>query len=69
MTSMPATNGDVLAVWTGRSPIQNLKRMAAALPGQPAVASHAIAVTHDPKRRWLTTAGPDSGSGAWEEQS
>ena len=69
MTSMPVTNSDVLAVWTGRSPIQNLIRMAEALPGKPAVASHAVAVTQDPKRRRLTTAGPDSGSGGWEEQS
>ena len=67
MTSMPATSSDVLAVWTGRSPIQNLIRMAEALPGKSAVTSHAVAVTRDPKRRWLTTAGPDSGSGGWEE--
>jgi hypothetical protein len=67
VTGMPATSSDVLAVWTGRSPIQNLRRMAEALPGKPAVTSHAVAVTQDPKRRWFTTAGPDSGSGDWEE--
>ena len=67
MTSMPATSSDVLAVWTGRSPILNLRLMAEALPGKSAVTSHAVAITRDPKRRWLTTAGPDSGSGDWGE--
>ena len=67
MTGMPAISSDVLAVWTGRSPIQNLRRMAEALRGKPAVAGHAVAVTQDPKRRWLTTAGPGSVSGGWEE--
>jgi hypothetical protein len=69
VTSMPATSSDVLAMWTGRNPIQNPIRMSEAPPGKPAVASHAVAVTHDPKRRWLTTAGPASSSGTREEQS
>ena len=54
MTTLPAARGDVLAVWTGDGPLQDLIRIGECLQGKPAVANHVIIVTHlDQVGRWI----------------
>ena len=64
MTLLPAAPGDILAVWGGSSPIQNLIRVGEALKGEPAVANHVIVVTHlDQVGRWMGIQGQPGGVG------
>ena len=64
MPAMPAARGDVLAVWTGNGPIQDLIRVGEALQGKPAVANHVIVVTHqDQAGRWIGIQGQPGGVG------
>lgn len=56
--------GDVLAVWTGDGPTQDLIRVGEALEGKPAVANHVIVVTHQDKLgRWMGIQGQPGGVG------
>jgi len=65
MPTMPATPGDVLAVWTGDGPAENLIRIGEVLEGKPAVANHVIVVTHqDQVGRWMGIQGQPGGVGA-----
>jgi hypothetical protein len=64
MPTTPAAPGDVLAVWTGNGPIQDLIRVGEALQGKPAVANHVIVVTHqDQLGRWMGIQGQPGGVG------
>lgn len=64
MPTIQAARGDVLAVWTGNGPIQNLIRTGEALQGKPAVANHVIVVTHqDQVGRWMGIQGQPGGVG------
>jgi hypothetical protein len=61
---MPAAPGDVLAVWTGNGPVQDLIRVGEALQGKPAVANHVIVVTHQDRfGRWMGIQGQPGGVG------
>ena len=62
--SLCAAPGDVLAVWSGSSPWDNLIRAGEALRGLPAVANHVIVVTHqDTQGRWIGIQGQPGGVG------
>jgi hypothetical protein len=64
MSNMAAGPGDVLAVWTGNSLVQNLIRAGEALVGKPAVANHVVIVTHqDSMGRWMGIQGQPGGVG------
>ena len=64
MPTMPATPGDVLAVWTGDGPAENLIRIGEVLQGKSAVANHVIVVTHqDQVGRWMGIQGQPGGVG------
>ena len=64
MPAKPAARGDVLAVWTGNGPFQDLIRVGEALQGKPAVANHVIVVTHqDQIGRWMGIQGQPGGVG------
>jgi len=64
MPTIEAARGDVLAVWTGDGPIQDLIRAGEALQGKPAVANHVIVVTHqDQAGRWMGIQGQPGGVG------
>lgn len=64
MSSLPAAPGDILAVWTGHSLVQDLIRVGEALQGKPAVANHVIVVTHqDQVGRWMGIQGQPGGVG------
>ena len=64
MTTIPAAAGDILAVWTGNSLVQNLIRMGGVLRGQPGVANHVVIVTHqDDAGRWIGIQGRPGGVG------
>jgi hypothetical protein len=51
MTNLPAAPGDVLAVWTGDGPLQDLIRVGEVLHGLPAVANHTTGLA-SPRTRW-----------------
>ncbi len=58
MTTLPAAPGDVLAVWTGDGPLQDLIRVGEVLTGQPGVANHVVIITHqDRLGRWIGIQG------------
>ena len=64
MTNLPAAPGDVLAVWTGDGPLQDLIRVGEALCGKPAVANHVVIITHrDRLGRWIGIQGQPGGVG------
>lgn len=64
MAVLPASPGDVLAVWSDASVWSDLIRAGEALRGQPAVASHVVIVTHlDGHGRWTGIAGQPGGVG------
>ena len=64
MPTIQAARGDVLAVWTGDGPIQDLIRAGEALQGKPAVANHVIVITHqDQVGRWMGIQGQPGGVG------
>jgi len=58
MTNLPASPGDVLAVWTGQGAMQDAIRVAEVLQGKPAVANHVVIITHqDQVGRWIGIQG------------
>jgi hypothetical protein len=64
MSSLPAAPGDILAVWTGHSLVQDLIGVGEALQGRPAIANHVIVVTHqDQAGRWMGIGGRAGGVG------
>ncbi len=64
MANLPAARGDVLAVWTGDGPLQDLIRVDEALCGKPAVANHVVIITHqDQLGRWMGIQGQPGGVG------
>ena len=64
MTTLPATPGDILAVWTGQGLSQDVIRVAEALQGKPAVANHVVVITHqDQLGRWMGIQGQPGGVG------
>jgi hypothetical protein len=64
MTTLSASAGDVLAVWTGDGPVQNIIRLGELLQGKPAIANHVIVVTHrDKVGRWMGIQGQPGGVG------
>jgi len=64
MTTLPATAGDILAVWTGQGLSQDVIRVAEALQGKPAVANHVVVITHqDQLGRWMGIQGQPGGVG------
>lgn len=64
MSGLAAAPGDVLAVWTGSGPAQDLIRVGEALEGKPAVANHVVIVTHQDKLgRWIGIQGQPGGVG------
>ena len=64
MTNLPAAPGDVLAVWTGDGPLQDLIRVGEVLKGLPAVANHVVIITHqDQVGRWIGIQGQPGGVG------
>lgn len=64
MTNLPAAPGDVLAVCTGHTTIENLIRAGEALQGKPAIANHVAIVTHqDAAGRWIGIEGRPGGVG------
>jgi hypothetical protein len=64
MSGLAAAPGDVLAVWTGDGPTQDLIRVGEALEGKPAVANHVVIITHqDQLGRWIGIQGQPGGVG------
>lgn len=64
MTTLAASPGDVLAVWTGNGLATDLIRIGAVLEGKPAVANHVVIVTHqDQLGRWMGIQGQPGGVG------
>lgn len=64
MTPIDAAPGDVLAVWTGHSAVQDAIRVGEASIGLPAVANHVVVVTHQDKHgRWIGIQGQPGGVG------
>jgi hypothetical protein len=64
MSNLPAAPGDVLAVWTGDGPLQDLIRVGEVLDGLPAVANHVVIITHqDQVGRWIGIQGQPGGVG------
>lgn len=61
---IPASPGDVLAVWTGHNLVQDAIRIGDVIEGKPAVANHVIGVTHQDKMgRWMGLEGRPGGFG------
>jgi hypothetical protein len=64
MTTLPAAPGDVLAVWSGANPVDDMIRVGEALWGRPAVANHVVGITHrDKNGRWMGIQGQPGGVG------
>jgi hypothetical protein len=64
MDQLPAGPGDVLAVWSAASTVDNMIRVGEALMGKPAVANHVVIVTHrDARGRWIGIQGQPGGVG------
>jgi len=64
MTTLSAAPGDVLAVWTSASLVDDLIRVGEALHGLPAVANHVAIITHqDQLGRWIGIQGQPGGVG------
>jgi hypothetical protein len=61
---LPAAPSDVLAVWTGNGPVQDIIRIGDVVEGRPAVANHVVGLTHRDKRgRWMGLEGRPGGFG------
>ncbi len=64
MQPLPAGPGDVLAVWSGANPVDDMIRVDEALMGKPAVANHVVIITHrDIRGRWIGIQGQPGGVG------
>jgi len=64
MSTLAAAPGDVLAVWTGDTIIENAIRLGERLEGKPAIANHVVLITHqDQLGRWMGIPGQPGGVG------
>lgn|GEM_PF-771198 len=64
MSTLPASPGDVLAVWTGDGVVEDVIRLGELLQGKPAVANHVVVITHlDQLGRWIGIQGQPGGVG------